>query len=121
VIDLLSILLFFVILNEDDKFSITFSFFIGLLLDLYYPVTMGLNIFILLVLSQALVFIRKYFVHEPLTIIIVFVLFYSLRILLLYIFSGKFIGLAPMFFTIIACLPVTFLLQRLCFKVWMRI
>ncbi len=119
-IDLLTILVYFVLLNEDEKFSIVFAFFVGLLTDLYYPVSLGVNMLVFLVLAQGLVFIKKYFVREPLTLFIVFVIFYFIKILFAHIIPGRLAMWNTIVFTIIFALPVVFILQKICFKVWIR-
>mgnify|MGYP000294833363 CR=1 FL=1 len=118
--DLLTILVYFVVLNEDEKFSIMFAFFVGLMIDLYYPLSLGVNMLIFLVLSQGLVFIKKYFVHEPLTLFIVFVIFYFIKFLFANIIPGRIVMWNTIFFTLIFALPVLFILHKICFKVWIR-
>lgn len=119
-VDLLTILVYFVALNEDNRFSILFAFFVGLLMDLYYPVSIGVNMLIFLILTQGLVFIKKYLVREPLTLIIVFTIFYSVRVLTAYVFPGRIVMWNTAFLTIIFALPVIFILQKICFNVWIR-
>ncbi len=119
-VDLLTILVYFVALNEDNRFSILFAFFVGLLMDLYYPVSIGVNMLIFLILTQGLVFIKKYLVREPLTLIIVFTIFYSVRVLTAYVIPGRIIMWNNAFLTIIFALPVIFILQKICFNVWIR-
>ncbi|MEO0185518.1 MAG: hypothetical protein ABIL20_06940 [candidate division WOR-3 bacterium] len=120
-IDFISIILYFIILNEDEKFSIAFAFFAGLLMDLYLPVSLGLNTLIFLILGQALIFLKKYFVREPLTLFFIFLAFYLIRILLLYLINGITFNITTILLTVIVCLPVYYLLSKLCFRVWMRI
>ncbi|MGQ9664434.1 MAG: rod shape-determining protein MreD [bacterium] len=119
-IDFITILVYFIILNEDERFSIAFAFFAGLLIDLYYPVSLGLNIMIFLILCQALIFLKKYFLREPFTLTFVFSIFYLLRILINFVVNGKTFHFASMIFTIIFSLPVIYLLNKICFRVWMK-
>jgi|UniRef100_A0A7C6AGV5 rod shape-determining protein MreD len=119
-VDLLTILVYFVVLNEDEKFSILFAFFVGLMIDLYYPVSLGVNMLIFLVLSQGLVFIKKYFVREPLTLFIVFVIFYFIKFLFANIIPGRIVMWNTIFFTLIFALPALFILHKICFRVWIR-
>ncbi|MEO0137687.1 MAG: hypothetical protein ABIL39_10210 [candidate division WOR-3 bacterium] len=119
-IDLLTILLYFVVLNEDDKSALIFSAFMGLLIDLYYPLSLGLNMLIFLLLAQGLVLLRKYFVREPLTLILIFFIFYLLRVLLVYIIGGRMANWNTLILTLIFCLPIFFILQKLFYKVWIR-
>ncbi|MGQ9464776.1 MAG: rod shape-determining protein MreD [bacterium] len=119
-IDFITILVYFIILNEDERFSIAFAFFAGLLIDLYYPVSLGLNIMIFLILCQALIFLKKYFLREPFTLTFVFSIFYLLRILINFVVNGMTFHFASMIFTIIFSLPVIYLLNKICFRVWMK-
>ncbi len=119
-VDFLTILVYFVVLNEDEKFSILFAFLVGLLMDLYYPVSLGINMLIFLILAQGLAFIKKYFVCEPLTLFIVFVIFYLLRIFIAYLIPYRPLMWNTILFTIIFALPVIFILQKFCFNVWIR-
>jgi len=119
-IDFISILVYFIILNEDERFSIIFAFFAGLLLDLYYPVSFGLNMLIFLILGQILIFLKKYFVREPLTLIFIFTTFYLLRIFLVYVINGVAFNITTLISTIIFSLPIVYILNKICFSVWMR-
>ncbi|MGB9720888.1 MAG: hypothetical protein ACPL28_05345 [bacterium] len=119
-IDFISIILFFIILNDDEKFSIAFTFFVGLLIDLYYPVSLGLNTLIFLILGQVLIFFKKYFVREPVTLIFVFLAFYLIRILLLYVMNGITFNVTTILFTIVLCVPIYYFFSKLFFRVWMR-
>lgn len=119
-INLITILLYYVILNDDERFSIIFAFFAGLLLDLYYPVALGFNMLVFLLLTEVLIYIKKYFVHDPFTLIIVFVLFYLPHILITYFVFGKFVSISTILLTILLSLPLIFALKKLCFKVWMK-
>lgn len=119
-IDLITILVYFIILNEDEKFSIAFAFFAGLLIDLYYPIFLGLNMMIFLILCQTLIFFKKYFVREPFTLIFVFSIFYLLRILINFLVNGIISNFTSIIFTIIFSLPVIYLLNRISFRVWMK-
>lgn len=119
-IDFITILVYFIILNEDEKFSILFAFFAGLLIDLYYPALLGLNMMIFLILSEVLIFLKKYFVREPFTLIFVFTVFYLLRVLLVFALSGLTFYITTIILTIIISLPLICLLNKICFRVWMK-
>lgn len=119
-IDFITILVYFIILNEDEKFSILFAFFVGLLIDLYYPAVLGLNMMIFLILSEALIFLKKYFVREPFTLIFVFSVFYLLRVFLVFAVNGLTFYITTIILTIILSLPLIYLLNKICFRVWMK-
>ncbi len=119
-IDFISILLYFIVLNEDEKFALIFSCIIGLLLDLYHPVSLGSNMLAFVVLAQGIIFIKKYFLREPVSLIIVFFVFYLFRMLIVYIIPGRMIMWNTFILTLIFCLPILFLLQKIFFKVWIR-
>ncbi len=119
-IDLISILTFFVVLNENEKFAIMFAFFFCLVLDLYYPISLGLNILAFLILSEVLIYLKRYFVREPLTLLFIFTVFHLLRVLVIYLANGTGINHINMLLTITISLPVLHILNRICFKVWMK-
>lgn len=119
-IDFITILVYFIVLSEDEKFSILFAFFTGLLIDLYYPTLLGFNMIIFLILSQVLIFLKKYFVREPLTLTIVFCLFYLLRVLAVYAINGLPFHFTTIILTIVLNLPLVCLLNKICFRVWMK-
>ncbi len=120
-VDLISILVYFIILNEDERFSILFAFFAGLLLDLYCPISLGLNMLIFVILGQALIFLKKYFVREPLTLIFIFTIFYLIHLLIGYLINGIPLNITTLLLTIVLSLPVYFILSKICFKIWMKI
>lgn len=119
-IDFITILVYFIVLNEDEKFAILFAFFAGLLIDLYYPTLLGLNMMTFLILSQVLIFLKKYFVRDPLTLTFVFCLFYLLRVLVVYAINGLPFHFTTIILTIVLNLPLVCLLNKICFRVWMK-
>uniref|UniRef100_A0A7C4TJI3 Rod shape-determining protein MreD n=1 Tax=candidate division WOR-3 bacterium TaxID=2052148 RepID=A0A7C4TJI3_UNCW3 len=119
-IDIISILIFFVILNESPVFSVVFSFFAGLLLDLYYPVALGMNAMFHTILAQGLSYVKKYLIQEPLPILIIFTIFYILKVLLTFIFVISEIHLAKILLTIFTFLPIFIILNKIFYRVWSR-
>ncbi|MEO0106173.1 MAG: hypothetical protein ABIL70_02460 [candidate division WOR-3 bacterium] len=119
-VDLITILLFFVLLNESPFYSIVFAFFAGLVIDLYHPVALGVNSLFYLLLGEGLILLKKYLPREFITINIVFIIFYCIKILLNLVVLGYRIpfpgGLLTLFF-----FPISFfLLNKIFYKVWKR-
>jgi rod shape-determining protein MreD len=119
-IDLISILLFFVVMNEDSRFSIAFAFLCGLLVDLYYPAGLGINALIFTLLSQAIIFVKKYIAKEPLTTMIVFGIFYALKTIAAAILLLPHVNIMTIGLTLVLFLPLFLLLNRVLFRVWMK-
>ena len=78
-IDLISMMIFFIALTENESAALLVAFFAGLLIDLYYPVLFGINMLTYAVLVQAVVYFRKYFTQSPFVIFAVFTCFYIIR------------------------------------------
>jgi cell shape-determining protein MreD len=120
VVDVLTIIVFFIIINEDMRIALIFSFFTGLLIDLYQPVRIGINTLIYIVLTQSLLFMKRYLVINPLTTIATFCVFYLIKIALANILASAPINLLHIGYTIAAFFPATMILNRIHFGIWMR-
>lgn len=120
IVDVLAIILFFIIMEEDARIALMFSFVTGLLTDLYLPVRIGINTLIYITLSQSLLFLKKYLVVNPLTTIATFIVFYLIKIALANILVSAPINLLHILYTIAAFFPVTMILNRINFGIWMK-
>ena len=120
VVDVLTIILFFVIMEEDAFVAMVFAFFTGLLTDLYTPVRVGVNTLIYLTLTQSLLLLKKYLVLNPLTTIATFIVFYLIKVAVVNILAMVPINLMQIVYTTAAFFPVTMILRRINFGVWMR-
>jgi hypothetical protein len=119
-IDLITILIFFIAFNENEKFSIIFAFFCGLLIDLYNPVKFGLNTIVLTVLSQILVYVKKYVAKGLIPIFFTFLIFYLLRIFIVTLAAPGVFHLISILVTVILFLPLSALLNRMFRRSWMK-
>jgi rod shape-determining protein MreD len=120
-VDLISILVFYLVFHEDERFTLIFSFIAGLLIDLFYPVVLGVNIIIYIVLVQIMLYIKKYIVHSIWVSWIVFTAYYLVKTIATYLaFSAPFRVLC-IFLTILSFLPFILILNKLKYRVWMKI
>jgi rod shape-determining protein MreD len=119
-IDLVTLLLFFIIFNEDQRFALIFSFLIGLLVDLYTPVSLGINMLVYLILTQSLLSVKKYIAQNLATVFVTFTIFYVIKVTTVHIVLTSSPAFQPIITTIIAFLPFFFILNRLVHGVWMK-
>ena len=120
-IDLITTLVFFVIFNEDERFTLVFAFLAGLLVDLYNPVKLGANVLVYLILAQALLYLKKYIAQSLLAIVATFSIFYLLKIIVIHLALSSPLKIQPTIITIITFLPIFWVLNKLLYRVWMRI
>lgn len=120
-IDLIAILIFFIAFQEDDRFVLLFSFFAGLLTDLYYPVVLGINMLIYIILAQTLIYIKRYIAHSPVVIFAIFMSFYLTKIGIMHLILSAPLVIQPIIITTIVFFPIFILLNRLFYKRWIKI
>jgi len=121
VVDILSILIFFVIFNEDNRFALIFSFFNGLLIDLYHPVSLGFNTLIYTAFGMALLYLKQFIIKDPLTTLITFTIFYLSKTIVIHIVISSPFNIQTFLITVFVFLPAVMILNRTLFKIWMRI
>ena len=119
-LDLVAILLFFIIFNENEWFAIIFSFFSGLLIDLYNPAYLGLNAFIYAVLAQLLLYIKRYVAKDLITIILTYVIFYMIKIVIINMVTVTQLKLSAFVLTLLLFLPIYLSFSRVFFNTWMK-
>ncbi len=119
-VDLIAILIFYIAFNEDKKFVLLFSFYTGLLIDLYYPVVLGINTLTYIVLVQALLHIKKYIIQSPMVTMAVFVAFYLTKIVIIHLAFSSPPKMQPIIITIALFFPVFMVFQKLIHDIWMR-
>ncbi len=119
-IDLIAILIFFIAFQEDDRFVLLFSFFAGLLTDLYYPVVLGINMLIYIILVQTLIYIKRYIVHSPVVVFAIFMTFYLTKIVIMHLILSAPLVIQPIIITTIVFSPIFILLNRLFYKRWIK-
>ncbi|MCK5258549.1 MAG: hypothetical protein KAJ69_03435 [Thermoplasmatales archaeon] len=120
-IDLIAILIFFIAFQEDDRFVLLFSFFAGLLIDLYYPVVLGINMLIYIILVQTLIYIKRYIVHSPVVVFAIFMSFYLTKIVIMHLILSAPLVIQPIIITTIVFFPIFIFLNRLFYKRWIKI
>jgi len=120
-IDLIAILIFFIAFQEDDRFVLLFSFFAGLLIDLYYPVVLGINMLIYIILVQTLIYIKRYIVHSPVVVFAIFMSFYLTKIVIMHLILSAPLVIQPIIITTIVFSPIFIFLNRLFYKRWIKI
>jgi cell shape-determining protein MreD len=119
-VDLITILIFFVAFNEHDKFSIIFAFFCGLLVDLYNPLKFGLNTIVLTVLSQILIYVRKYVAKGLSPVFFTFLIFYLLRVFIITLAAPGAFRIVNVLITIVLFLPLSALMNKFLRRSWMK-
>lgn len=119
-IDLISILVFYLVFNEDERFALVFSFFAGLLTDLFYPVVLGVNILIYVLLVQTMLYVKKYINQKMLINWVVFAIYYMVKIIITHIAISAPMRIKPIILTIFCFLPIILLFNKMKYKVWMR-
>lgn len=120
-IDLIAILIFFIAFQEDNRFVLLFSFFAGLLIDLYYPVVLGINMLIYIILVQTLIYIKRYIVHSPVVVFAIFMSFYLTKIVIMHLILSAPLVIQPIIITTIVFSPIFIFLNRLFYKRWIKI
>ncbi len=119
-VDILTIILFFIIMEEDMFAAIIFAFFTGLLIDLYSPVRIGVNTLIYITLTQSLLLLKKFLVINPLTTMATFIVFYLIKVAATNILATAPINILHIVYTAAVFFPVTTILRRINFGVWMK-
>ncbi len=119
-IDMISILIFYLVFNEDERFTLAFSFFAGLLTDLFYPVVLGVNILIYVLLAQTMIYVKKYINQKMLVNWTVFAIYYLIKIIITHIAISTPVNIKPIILTIFCFLPIILLFNKIKYKVWMR-
>jgi cell shape-determining protein MreD len=121
ILDISLITVFFVIMQEDERFALAFAFVTGLLIDLYQPIRVGVNTLILITLTQLLLYLKKYLVLNPLTTLATFVVFYLIKTAITNIVIAAPIDPLHVVYTIAAFFPVIIVLSKVNFGTWMKV
>ncbi|HEX7319598.1 MAG TPA: rod shape-determining protein MreD [bacterium] len=119
-LDLVTVMLFFIIFNENDWFAILFSFFAGLLIDLYNPTFLGLNALTYTILAQVLLYVKRFVARDLITVLLAFAVFFLLKVILVTVVTGSKITPAPLILTVAACVPLYLTANKLVFRTWLR-
>jgi rod shape-determining protein MreD len=120
-IDIVTMLVFLIAIKEDYYYTIVFAFFSGMILDLYYPSSLGVNMIMYLVLVQLLLHVKKYLAQNVLITVLLFVVFYLTKVIISYVLVSMPISVLPIFATIILFIPILTSLNRLFYGAWLKI
>lgn len=119
-VDVATVIVFFVLIEEDERFALCFAFLAGLVSDLYFPVRLGANTLTGITLGQALILLKKYLVLNPLTTLATFIVFYFLKTAILNVAVSSPIEPMRILYTILIAFPTLLLLRRTLLGVWMK-
>lgn len=120
VADFIAIILFYIAVMENGYFAVICAFVTGLLVDLYYPSLLGLNMLLFLVLVQSLLVIKTYLAQTPITISGVFAIFFLTKITILHIVIAFDISIPYIILTFLFFFPAYWILNRLVYRTWMK-
>jgi rod shape-determining protein MreD len=118
--DFIAIFLFFITITESAYFAIVCAFIGGLLIDLYYPSMLGLNVLILLVLVQALLSIKKYVAQTLITTSGLFTVFFLMRVTVQHVVIAFDLSILYVIITIAVFFPIYVIVTRTIRRLWMR-
>jgi rod shape-determining protein MreD len=119
-VDLISVLVFYIVFHEDERFTLIFSFLAGLLIDLFYPIVLGVNIIIYIVLVQIMLYVKKYIVHSIWVSWVVFTAYYIIKTVITYLTLSAPLRPFPIIMTLLGFLPFVLILNKLKYRVWMK-
>ncbi len=120
-IDLIAVLIFFIAFRENEIFVLLFAFFAGLLIDLYYPVVLGLNMLVYVILVQVLLHIKKYITQSLPVTFAIFTAFYATKIAVIHLALSSPLKIQPIIITTILFFPFLLALKSLTYRIWMKI
>jgi cell shape-determining protein MreD len=118
--DFIVILLFFVTISEHSDFAILYAFIAGLLVDLYYPSTLGLNMLLFLILVQVLLIIKTYVTKTLAMLFAMFTVFFLLKVMIHHIVIAFSISILFLIITLVCFFPVFGVLHKLVYRTWMK-
>lgn len=120
IIDVATIIVFYIIIEEDARFALVFAFLTGLISDLYFPVHIGVNALLYIILSQSLILLKKYLILNPLTTIATFTVLYLVKTAALNVIVSSPISAAQILYTILFFFPIFFVLKKIVTSIWMK-
>ncbi len=119
-VDFITIIGFFIIFNEDEHFALIFAFFSGLLLDLYNPAGLGKNALIYTILTQGLLYAKKYISQDLLATLATFTIFLLVKIVFTQLIHPGYFSLPQLILTIGLFIPIQLMLNRIKYRIWMK-
>ena len=118
--DFITILLFFVAVNEHTHFAVIYAFTAGLLVDLYYPSTLGMNMLLFVILIQILLIIKTYVTKTPIMLFALFTVFFLLKVIVNHIVIAFPTSITFLAISLLCFFPVFGLLHKIVYRTWMR-
>ena len=118
-VDMIAIIIFFIFWHESDWIGLAYALFVGLLIDLYYPSMLGLNMLILLVFGQIIILIRDFIVQNLPTTIAVFSAFFLSKTIIISLIAVSDFQIWSKIATFLAFVPVYFILHKIVYQKWM--
>lgn len=119
-VDLVAVLVFMIAFRADATFAVIYAFLAGLLLDLYHPVTFGLNALVYTIGAQLIIVTRRYLARDYLISLLLFCVFYLFKTTAVHLFARPALPLATGIATIIAAIPCLAALSRVGRDIWTR-
>jgi rod shape-determining protein MreD len=118
--DFIIILMFFVAINEHADFAIIYAFIAGLLVDLYYPSTLGMNMLLFVILVQILLIIKTYVTKTPIMVFALFTVFFLLKVIVHHMVVAFPTSIPFLLVSLLCFFPVFCLVHRIVYRTWMR-
>jgi len=120
-LDFIAVLTFFIAFKEDERFALIFAFAAGILIDLYYPVALGLNGLLYVILIQAVLYIKKFIAQNNVVVVTLFTAFYLIKITMTYLAVSFPVSTKQIIITLLFCVPLFLLLNRIIYRTWKKI
>jgi cell shape-determining protein MreD len=118
--DVIAIIIFFIFWHENDWIALGYALFVGLLIDLYYPAMLGLNMLLLLILGQALILARDFIILNIPTTIALFSAFFLLKTIVIILVSVSNFHVWPIILTFLFFTPIYLGLHKLVYRQWTK-
>ncbi len=119
-VDMIAIIIFFIFWHEPNWVGLFYALLVGLLADLYYPSMLGLNTLVLMVLGQAIVYLRGLIVQNPPITSALFGAFFLSRVVIINVISAADFRIWPIVLTMLAFVPVYYGLKKITRRQWMK-
>jgi len=118
--DFIVILLFSVAINEHAEFTILYAFVAGLLVDLYYPSMLGLNMLLFLIIAQVLMVVKTYVTKTPIMLFAMFTVFFLVKVIVHHFVISFPTSILFLLISLCCFFPVFGLLHKILYRTWMK-
>lgn len=119
-IDLIAIVIFFIFWHENNWIALGYAMFVGLLIDLYYPSLLGLNMLLLVAAGQVIILVRDFIVQNMPTTIALFTAFFLFKTIIISLVSRANFHPWSMVLTFLAFTPVYLGLHKVMQRQWTK-